>query len=196
MKTAQKSKYQSKYAYNVANGICTRCHTRKAENGVKVCKACEKKKLAYMREYQARNREAIASYKRSIRPLENARKRTSAYKERKNLRRNVRLLTDPQYIASCRLYRQLGRAIRDRNLPRLNKSTCILVGCSIGELTAHIESQFLPGMSWENRKEWHVDHIRPLSTFDLTSRAHQLECFHFTNLRPLWALDNIKRKAA
>jgi len=60
---------------------------------------------------------------------------------------------------------------------------------------AHLESLFLPGMSWENRHLWHIDHVLPCAAFDLTNPKEQRRCFHYTNLQPLWALDNIKKRA-
>jgi hypothetical protein len=70
-----------------------------------------------------------------------------------------------------------------------------LIGCSKPELVAHIEAQFQPGMSWENygRGGWEIDHIIPCGAFDLTEPAQQRACFHFTNLRPLWRIDNLRR---
>jgi hypothetical protein len=50
-----------------------------------------------------------------------------------------------------------------------------------------------PDMSWENHGEWHIDHIRPLSSFDLNNENDLLECSHISNLQPLWAIDNIKK---
>jgi hypothetical protein len=47
-------------------------------------------------------------------------------------------------------------------------------------------------MSWENHGEWHIDHIRPCASFsDLTQLEQQKQCCHYTNLQPLWAIDNI-----
>ncbi len=63
------------------------------------------------------------------------------------------------------------------------------IGCSRDELLRHIEKQFLPGMSWEARN-FHLDHIRPCCAFDLSKIEEQMACFHFTNLRPLWPVDN------
>jgi len=70
-----------------------------------------------------------------------------------------------------------------------------VVGCSRPALIAHIEAQFLPGMSWSNygRNGWHVDHIRPCCTFDLTRHEQVLICFNFKNLRPLWETDHLRR---
>ena len=60
------------------------------------------------------------------------------------------------------------------------------------ELRRHVESQFLPGMSWANYGEWHIDHIKPRSTFRLPDEM--FKCFALSNLRPLWAIDNISQR--
>jgi len=68
-----------------------------------------------------------------------------------------------------------------------------IVGYTLADLMRHLERQFLPGMTWENRGEWHIDHIQPLSSFSFESRDDP-ECraaWALSNLRPLWALDNI-----
>ena len=72
-------------------------------------------------------------------------------------------------------------------------STETLVGCSMDELRDHLESQFTDGMTWDNYGEWHVDHIKPCSMFDFSVDSHQFECFHYTNMQPLWAIDNYKK---
>lgn len=74
--------------------------------------------------------------------------------------------------------------------------TLQLVGCSVEELQAHLEKRFEPGMTWDNYGEWHVDHVKPCAEFDLTDPEQQRACFHYTNLQPLWALDNIRKGAA
>ena len=74
-------------------------------------------------------------------------------------------------------------------------STMDLVGCSARDLRRHIEKQWKPGMSWENYGQWHVDHIIPCAAFNLMSEEDQRRCFHYTNLQPLWALDNIIKSA-
>ena len=73
-----------------------------------------------------------------------------------------------------------------------NKSM-ILIGCSPKELKEHLEKKFKPGMTWENRKDWHIDHIIPCSFFDFSDPQQQKKCFHYTNLQPLWAIDNMKK---
>jgi hypothetical protein len=72
-----------------------------------------------------------------------------------------------------------------------------LTGCSFAQLKSHLESQFQIGMSWDNYglKGWHIDHIRPCASFDLSRPDEQKICFHYTNLQPLWAKDNLSKGA-
>lgn len=76
-------------------------------------------------------------------------------------------------------------------------SSIELIGCTIAELRQHLEAQFIDGMNWDNygRNGWHVDHIRPCASFDLTDPEQQRQCFHHSNLQPLWAADNIRKGA-
>ena len=66
-----------------------------------------------------------------------------------------------------------------------SKSTIKLLGCSIEQLKIHLESKFIKDMSWKNYGSWHVDHIRPCSSFDLSKPEEQRKCFHYMNLQPL-----------
>jgi hypothetical protein len=70
-----------------------------------------------------------------------------------------------------------------------------LLGYSIEALRTHLERQFLPGMSWDNYGEWHVDHILPVASFDFqTSDDPDFRaCWALTNLRPLWGEDNVRK---
>ncbi len=71
------------------------------------------------------------------------------------------------------------------------------LGCSIEFFKNYITSMFKEGMSWDNWKRdiWHLDHIQPLASFDLTNREEFLKAVHYTNMQPLWALDNIRKGA-
>ncbi len=64
------------------------------------------------------------------------------------------------------------------------------LGCSISELKLYLENQFEPDMSWDNYGEWHIDHIHPLSGFDLSDPEQIRKACHYMNLQPLWARDN------
>ena len=68
-----------------------------------------------------------------------------------------------------------------------------ILGCTIREAREHFEQKFEPGMSWQNHGEWHIDHIRPLASFDLTDPEERMKAGHYTNLQPLWAKDNLSK---
>jgi hypothetical protein len=70
-----------------------------------------------------------------------------------------------------------------------------LLGCSPEELKSHLEAKFKEGMTWDNYgiNGWHIDHIKPCALFDLSLPEEQKQCFHFTNLQPLWWDENLKK---
>jgi len=76
-----------------------------------------------------------------------------------------------------------------------SEKTELLIGCSFEFLKKHIESQWSEGMSWDNytTKGWHIDHIIPCASFDLSKEEEQKKCFHYTNLQPLWWYDNLSK---
>lgn len=69
----------------------------------------------------------------------------------------------------------------------------VIIGCNAAAFKTHIERQFLKGMNWGNRNEWHIDHITPIAT--ATNKGDVIALNHFTNLRPMWAKDNISKGA-
>jgi hypothetical protein len=72
--------------------------------------------------------------------------------------------------------------------------TLELLCCDVDWLMAWIEIQFLPQMTWENYgRSWHIDHVRPCASFDLTDLHQQKLCFHWTNLQPLLVSENLKK---
>lgn len=87
-----------------------------------------------------------------------------------------------------RVYVALKRGIKSVH-------TMELLGCSIAEFRTRFESKFTDGMNWEKymRGEIHIDHIKPCAEFVLTDHEQQKICFHYSNLRPLWKLDNLKK---
>ena len=99
-------------------------------------------------------------------------------------------MKDPAFRMARNLRNRIWYALDGRAASR---RTLQLLGCSIAELRAHLEQQFESGMTWENYGEWHVDHIRPCASFDLTDPKQQEKCFHYSNLQPLWAFDNLSK---
>ena len=101
----------------------------------------------------------------------------------------MKMRTDPNY--------RIAHYIRNRICTLLKKNkfekSVYMLGCSIEELRKYLESKFKIGMSWDNHGKWHIDHIRPCASFDLTDSEQQKQCFHYTNLQPLWAKDNLSK---
>jgi AraC-like DNA-binding protein len=122
----------------------------------------------------------------------------------KNAGKPLRVLTNQKRLYAASMLTDSGR-LKKRAMSRIwsamkkqsvnARGSFKLVGCSPEELRQHIEKQFEPGMSFENYGEWHVDHIRPCASFDLSKADQMSECFNWRNLQPLWAFENISKGA-
>lgn len=148
------------------------------------------KHRAYMRAYQAEWRKdnpRLTEYRRNWMREWHKQNATRIYQMRRK-----------------RPYERLASIVRSRindclrNRHYKSAKTAELVGCSSKELHDYLEKMFLPGMTWDNYGlyGWHVDHIQPLASFDLSKPEEQKKAFHFTNLQPLWAKDNLKKHAS
>ena len=193
------------------NGGCIHCALEKSrrfeqirKKDSKVAAKVRDKNRETMRQrrknHEHREKERIynTSEETRQRKLNWQRNRRSDKEYRRELRRReaeisaVRIKTDTEYhlkrVLRSRLYSavkgtaKIGSAIRE-------------LGCSPSFLKQYLESQFLPGMSWENYGYygWHIDHIKPLSTFDLTDPDQFRRACHYTNLQPMWAFDNLSK---
>lgn len=105
---------------------------------------------------------------------------------------------NPQLAIYAKIIRRTNDALRKHLSGRrvTSRSRIVqLLGCEWAVFMAHIEAQFLPGMTWENHglTGWHFDHIMPLSAFDLTDEEQLKKGCHYTNVQPLWAADNIRK---
>lgn len=115
---------------------------------------------------------------------------------RRSLYFKHRRLNDLNYKIKSKLYVKLWMILKtgpckNKVAPRYEK----LIGCNKEYLKLHIELQFKEGMTWDNHgiNGWQIDHIVPVSAFDLTDTTQQEKCFHYSNLRPLWAEENKKK---
>ena len=91
------------------------------------------------------------------------------------------------------LRRRISLALRGFNK---SKSTMKLLGIpNIEFLKNYLEKKFKPGMNWKKRGLIHIDHIIPCAAFDLSDPKQQAKCFHYTNLQPLWAHENLSKGA-
>jgi len=91
-----------------------------------------------------------------------------------------------KYNISC----LINVSIKSKCFTKKSKTYKIL-GCSFEDFKIYIENQFTKGMNWENRKEWHLDHIYPVSLAKNEKELIRLN--HYTNFQPLWAKDNLQK---
>jgi hypothetical protein len=182
-KLAAEREYNRKWAENWKKNN-PEAHLKKVRAYNKANK--EKKNAAYKRWYYEHAEE------------QKFRSREWARKNRKSLgeKERFKVQTDLSFRIKKRLRSRVKSAIQGKGLHK-HFRTMEMLGGTYEQLHNHIELKFQPGMTWENygRNGWHIDHIRPCASFDLSDPAQQKECFHYTNLQPLWAKDNLSKGA-
>jgi len=196
------------------NGYCKKC--TKMRNNKSYQKHKDKRKIKD-KEYQKLNKEKISIahknyYKMHKRKIKNYKRlwqqknhkrifeKAKIYRTEHKMVRNSndknRKLTDINYRIVCNLRTRLSNSMK--HLKKSNH-TMKLVGCPITELKQYLELQFLQNMAWHNygrgNDRWSIDHIRPCSSFNLSVPEQQKICFHYSNLRPLWNIDNFKKNS-
>ena len=75
-----------------------------------------------------------------------------------------------------------------------DKKTEKYIGCTMPQLFQYVENKFTKNMNWDNSHDWHIDHIIPCSSFDLTNEVDLAKCFHYTNLQPIWRTSKVANK--
>ena len=114
------------------------------------------------------------------------------YKRKRRERQRRDLSSSLNYKLSQSLRSRLFRAVRDcRNESKI--SAVRHLGCTIPELILYLESLFVEGMAWDNYGKWHIDHIIPFASCDLTVDENIKKLCHYSNLQPLWAGDNLRK---
>lgn len=144
------------------------------------CKECRKK---YEKKWRQDNKDYMSEYNRAY---------GQAHREEITKHEQKRLKADVCFKIRKNLRIRLWNAIKNN---QKGGSAVKHLGCSVQFLKRHLEERFLPGMSWENYGlyGWHIDHIKPLSSFDLSDLEQIKVACHYTNLQPLWAKDNISK---
>ena len=192
----EKRKKQKLYYQNNKSKFAESCKRYYEKN--------KEKMLNYSRSYYHKNKKSIAE-KSKLFYIENKVKLYEYHKKyikanpdkiriHKSKYKKKRLKNSIQFKIQERLRKRVYSAIKNLKLNKLYSITKA-VGCNSEDLKKHLESKFLPGMSWDNYglHGWHIDHIKPLSLFDLTDETQFYEACNYTNLQPLWAKDNLKK---
>lgn len=144
----------------------------------------EKRKESYQR-----NREQILERKKESHQRNKKQRNEQIYLYQKNRRKN-----DIEFKIRTNLRSRILAVLKTQKSIK-SSNTINLLGCSLEEARKHLESQFKEGMTWENHgnKGWHIDHIRPCASFDLTDIEQQRDCFNYKNLQPLWWNENLSK---
>ncbi len=148
--------------------------------------AVEKRKQAD-REYRQKTAEHQIAYRKEY---------NASHRKENTERVKKREACDIQFKLANRLRARTRFALKAQSAEKAITS-CELLGCSFVFFREWIERQFSDGMTWENwgkgDGKWNLDHIRPVSSFDLVDPEQQKMCFHYTNVRPLWAQENLSK---
>ena len=173
---------------------------------LKYYKKNKEKILNYQKEFRNKNKKLIAKRNKNwrINNKEKKKKIDQNYriKNRKKLSAQKllwaqkigrkRRRNNPQTRMRDNLSKRLNKILKERKIIKSQKMQN-LIGCSSKKLFEHLSKLFKPSMKWENYGKWHVDHIIPCSSFDLTNVKEQKICFNYKNLQPLWAIENLKK---
>lgn len=151
------------------------------------CKECfceDTKRRCLARYYKNKKLYAEKHKLYSIKNREKLNQYNSIYRKKKKQE-------DFNFRLRCALRSRLSNAIRTHK----TGSAITDLGCSLDELRNYLESKFQKDMTWKNygKHGWHIDHIKPLSSFDLSDRSQLAQACHYTNLQPLWAIDNLRK---
>jgi hypothetical protein len=146
------------------------------------------KRRATSRAWHEANRDKVLSYLRDWQAAN-----ADQFKASKNAYYRNRKQSDPAFAMLARLRRRINNLVSGSDK---SCTTAELIGCSHDAFARHIESLFTDGMTWENRRDWHIDHIIPCAAFDMNDPQQQRQCFHYSNMRPLWAYENQRKGAS
>jgi hypothetical protein len=179
--------------------------------------AGKKRQAEYARAHYEKNRDKVRARTKILNAKNKERVREcrlAAYKRNPKpiLERNRLARKSKKHIIWFRHYRiryfknnpsaKIASALRGRVRTALmavglskSETTQSLIGCPWSDLKIKLEGLFSDGMTWDNYgyRGWHIDHIRPCASFDLTDKNQLAECFHYSNLQPLWANDNFRK---
>lgn len=194
--------------------ICSNCKIEKLETDFSLrpgrkkgkgirsnCKDCSKKKTA---NWRLRNpKRAVAkSLEWNKNNPEKFKLNRQMYYERNRERINDQARQRCKIDINYRLRKLLRGRIRDALHGKYKPGSSVRdLGCTVADLKLHLESKFYNNplnnkiMSWDNLGSWHIDHIKPLSSFNLKNREEFVKACNFTNLQPLWQRDNLSKGA-
>ncbi len=164
---------------------CSKGHFSEHVTSNQSCLICHLKRGA---EFQKANPERTRGYDKKNRQKPET-------KARRNAQLAQRRQEDPIFYTAEKCKNRVKVAFRNKSIPKTGITSQLLGIDDWEKLKKYIESQFKDEYSWENRSQWHIDHIRPIASFDIMSEEQQLVAFNWRNLQPLWGIDNLEKSA-
>lgn len=185
-----RKKMQSKESYQIKRKIYLKKYFSDPKN--------KERRIKWFQEWSKRDhvRQKKLDYKK--RNKEHIRKQSCEYAKRPEVRKRIRLQTrkryktDPVFLIKNRIRTRFYLYVK-RGMAEKKVLTSKLIGCDWKYLKNHLQRRFKKGMSWQNYGEWHIDHIKPMSYFNLLDVKQQHECCNYKNLQPKWATDNLSK---
>lgn len=172
--------FKDKRSKNGYQSHCKECLREYYKNNI------DKRKL-YWKEYCKNNTEKVKEYQKKYHReyCKNNAKKIIEYIK-------TRIRIDPKFRLNRKISKAIWRSIRRNKKDNYWEDW---VGFTLQDLITHIEKQFKEGMNWENYGKWHIDHIRPISSFNFNSYEDEefKECWDLKNLQPLWAEENFSK---
>ena len=180
-----KEKSLFEFSKSKSNKYGVRSYCKKCDSIVnKIYRDSNKKYLKeYLKDWYKDNKKNFLAQQKKYK-FSNRQNINDHLKERRQFDINFKIRDN----LTTRIWFALNRGIK-------STGTMKLLGCSIEFLKTHLESKFKEGMSWGNYSKfgWHIDHIKPCSSFNLSDKEEQLKCFNYTNLQPLWWYENLEK---
>jgi hypothetical protein len=200
---------------HIAKGLCSACYARLTASTAEGKARLKRNNIKYYSSEKGKSK--LKAYRKNEKRLNWQKKYSSTpeYKQKAKLKQNLfynspkgkayhkayskkrnkeRYKTDISFKLKKRLRQRVYQALKGEIK---GSSVSNSIGCSAEALRLYLESLFQPGMSWDNWgvSGWHIDHIRPLASFDLSNPEQLRQACHYTNLQPLWAEDNLRKGA-
>lgn len=180
---------------------CAKCKIKKTFNEFHKCKRNKDGVQCYCKDCDnfARRKNYYVNHEEEKGIRKNRyKKNKTRYNKQAVIYQRQKYNTNPGFNLRMRLSNRIREVLKTVNVTKRNR-TVEYLGISIPEFKIHLEKQFYVNkktgemMGWENMGKWHIDHIIPCYSYDLTNLAAQKKCFNYKNLRPMWAEENLKK---
>lgn len=165
--------------------MCRKCYCEYKTDKRKNDEKYKQSDILYKKKYEQSGRRKEISKIRYEEKKDEILKKCIAYNKKK-------YNTDPYFKVVCYIRTRISKLLKQKNADKYNKFYTYL-GCSKQDFILYFQAKFKEGMTWENHGEWHIDHIKPCASFNLLDENEQKKCFHYTNLQPLWASENLSK---